>query len=74
MLSGKPNDALNAYLAALEISPNRFNSLFGAGNAAQLAGNLDKAKLYYSKLIELTNGTESERTEIKEVTSFMANK
>ena len=74
LLSGKPNEALDAYTAALEISPNRFNSLYGAGNAAQLAENLDKAKLYYSKLMELTNGTESERTEIKEVISFMANK
>lgn len=74
LLSGKPNDALTAYASALEISPNRFNSLYGAGNAAQLAGDLNKAKSYYSELMKLTNGTESERTEIKEVTSFMANK
>ncbi len=44
LMRGKPEEALAAYKAALEISPNRFNCLFGAGKAAELAGNTDLAK------------------------------
>lgn len=73
LLSGKPSEALAEYNAALEISPNRFNSLYGAGNASQLAGKVDEAKQYYSKLMELTSKSGSERTEIKEMTIFIAN-
>ena len=36
----------------LKISPNRFNDLYGAASAAQMAGDSSKAKSYYSKLRE----------------------
>jgi tetratricopeptide (TPR) repeat protein len=48
----QPSAALTEYESALKISPNRFNDLYGAAAAAQMAGNSGKAKSYYSKLRE----------------------
>lgn len=45
--------ALAEYEATLEHSPNRFNSLYGAGRAAELAGDKRKAATYYRELVEL---------------------
>ena len=57
---GKPKDALAAYEKNLETRPNRFNSLCGAGEAAEAAGDQAKATTYYSKVIEnCGNGTTS---------------
>jgi hypothetical protein len=40
------------YEAVLKIAPNRFNALYGAAAAAEMAGDAGKAKNYYSKLRE----------------------
>ncbi len=59
---GDYQEAQKAYLSALKRSPNRFNSLYGAGRAAELEGNYNKATLYYRKLIEITDpGAKRER-------------
>ncbi|MCU1255771.1 MAG: hypothetical protein JWM83_2070 [Candidatus Angelobacter sp.] len=46
----QPAQALGEYESVLKISPNRFNDLYGAAAAAQMAGDSGKAKSYYSKL------------------------
>ncbi|HEY5029449.1 MAG TPA: hypothetical protein VIK39_13645, partial [Candidatus Angelobacter sp.] len=46
----QPAQALGEYESVLKVSPNRFNDLYGAAAAAQMAGNSGKAKSYYSKL------------------------
>lgn len=66
--------ALEAYEASLKISPNRFNSLYGAGHAAEQAGQLDKAEAYYTKLVKLTEKGTSERPKIKKAKAFLKNK
>jgi tetratricopeptide (TPR) repeat protein len=71
MLSGKPNQAIDAYEASLRISPNRYNSLYGAGNAAERAGDLDKAKSYYGSLLQVTMGVESDRPGIMHAKAFL---
>jgi tetratricopeptide (TPR) repeat protein len=71
MLSGKPNQAIEAYEASLRISPNRFNSLYGAGKAGESAGELDKAKSYYSSLVQVTMGVESDRPGIMHAKAFL---
>ena len=48
----QPAQALAEYESVLKISPNRFNDLYGAASAAQMAGAPAKAKSYYSKLRE----------------------
>ena len=40
-LLGKPAEAIEAYEASLKISPNRFNSLYGAGRANQYSTTLN---------------------------------
>lgn len=48
----QPVPALDAYETVLKIAPNRFNALYGAAAAAEMAGDSGKAKSYYSKLRE----------------------
>lgn len=43
-------NALQAYEAVLAKCPNRFNSLCGAGKAAEKSGNKEKAIYYYKQL------------------------
>jgi tetratricopeptide (TPR) repeat protein len=63
--SGKPQEALVEYSEALKLSPNRFNGLFGAGTAAEAAGQGEEARRYYSALLHTTgNGAGSARPEI----------
>src|SRR4029077_16093223 len=42
-----PQDALAEYERSMTIDPNRFNGLYGAGRAAELAHYSEKAKSYY---------------------------
>ena len=51
--TGDHAGALAEYRAALERSPNRFSSLFGAGRAAELAGDAATAAGYYERLMEI---------------------
>ena len=43
--------ALPAYESALKRTPKRLNSLYGAGRAAELAGDTDVARGYYRQLV-----------------------
>src|SRR5262249_10905733 len=45
----QPEQALAAYAAALTESPNRFDGLYGAARAAQMAGKTEEARNYYTK-------------------------
>ncbi len=70
VLQKKPEEAIAAYKAALEISPNRFNSLYGAGNAALLAGQNDLAQNYFQQLLKIVS-KESKRPELDLANSFL---
>src|SRR5262245_58877436 len=48
----EPSKALIEYERTLANSPNRLNSLFGAGRSAELAGSRLKSVQYYKKLIK----------------------
>lgn len=67
----RPDEALEAYRAALKQSPNRFDGLWGAAQAAQTAGNLSAAREYYSKLVEVS-GTAADRPELQEARGYLA--
>ncbi len=45
-------EAIAAYDTALARGPNRFNSLYGAGRAAELDGDAEAARDYYGRLVE----------------------
>jgi hypothetical protein len=67
----QPADALKEYEAALKKSPNRFDSLYGAGHAAQLAGDSANARVYFAKLTEIS-APAADRAELSEAKSFLA--
>jgi len=54
-------EALSAYDTALARSPGRFNSLYGAGRAAELKGDLEIAHDYYDRLVEASVGAGNKR-------------
>lgn len=64
MKENKPADALAAYEKCLESRPNRFNSLYGAGYAAEKSGDTKKATLYYSQLLTVVGTTASSREQL----------
>jgi tetratricopeptide (TPR) repeat protein len=59
----RPAEALEAYEASLKSTPGRFNSLFGAGRSAQLAGHADAAIRYYAELLR-NAGPNAERPQL----------
>jgi tetratricopeptide (TPR) repeat protein len=69
----RPSEALAEYKAALKNSPNRFDSLYGAGHAAQLAGDAAAANAYYARLMEIS-APSADRAELAQVKTFLASK
>src|SRR5216684_3194415 len=67
----RPAEALAEYKAALKNSPNRFDSLYGAGHAAQLAGDSAQANAYYTKLMEIS-APAADRAELSEAKSYLS--
>ena len=63
--------ALAAYQAALERSPNRFNSLFGAGRAAELAGDISTAAAYYQQLLDVAPEATGDRPALEHAKTFV---
>jgi tetratricopeptide (TPR) repeat protein len=49
----RPAEALQEYEASQQREPNRYRSLYGAGRAAAQSGNPDRARHYFSRLLEL---------------------
>lgn len=67
---GKYSQAQAAYLSKLTRSPNRFNSLYGVARSAELAGDHNKAKLYYKKLVDVAVG-DSVREELLQAKTYL---
>ena len=68
--AGQPGPAAQAYEASLRVAPNRFKSLHGAGKAFERAGDRDKAKAYYAKLMATAASADTERPELREAKAF----
>jgi hypothetical protein len=65
-------EALAAYQATLEISPNRFYSLAGAGRAAEKAGRGADARRYYTRLIEIAGDGDQSRLDLARARAVLA--
>ncbi|MGD0503312.1 MAG: hypothetical protein ABSD02_11260 [Steroidobacteraceae bacterium] len=69
----RPKEALLEYAQALKLSPNRFNGLYDAGQAAEAAGDRSEASRYYALLLKSTSdGAGSGRPEIAHAKAFVA--
>ena len=59
-----PAEALGAFESTLRTAPNRFNSLSGAAGGAKRAGDGEKAKTYYAKLLSMCEHSDGDRPEL----------
>jgi tetratricopeptide (TPR) repeat protein len=70
----RPEQALTEYEADLETNPNRFNGLYGAARAAEMASQSDKANGYYAQLVKVCDGSTSDRPELSRAKAPLAQK
>jgi tetratricopeptide (TPR) repeat protein len=67
----RPAEALKEYEASQKREPSRYRGLYGAGQAAAQAGDRDKARQYFSKLIEVAGSGDS-RSETEAARRYLA--
>jgi tetratricopeptide (TPR) repeat protein len=60
----RPEPALAEYQGALRFNPKRFDGLYGAAQAAEVAGRASQASEYYALLVKTCEGASSERPEL----------
>ena len=71
---GRPSEAFKEYEVSLQSSPNRFKGLYGAGRAAELAGDQAKAREFYLKLVAVCEKADGGRPELAHAKKFLAGK
>ena len=71
---GRPGEALKEYESSLMTSPNRLKGLYGAGRAAELAGDKKKAKEFYVKLIAVCDKADGDLPELLHAKKFLGGK
>lgn len=69
---GKPADALAAYEGVLRGSPNRLNTLYGAGLAAEKSGDPTKAREYFGQLAAVGSTADAGNSRVEYARSFVA--
>lgn len=69
--SGRFGDALAAYEATLVNDPKRFRSFSGAAQAAAAAGNRDKARYYFGRMVEMADAG-SDRPALVKARAYLA--
>lgn len=67
-----PQEALAEYETDLKFNPNRFDGLYGAAHAAEVAGNNEKANTYYTLLLQVCAGSGSGRPELSHAKQLVA--
>jgi Tetratricopeptide repeat len=72
--SGMPTEALAALEATLKKEPNRLGATVDAARAAEKAGDLDKARDYYAKVVAIAGDADKTRTEVDAARTFLAKK
>lgn len=70
--ANQPGEALAAFEAVLAASPNRLNTLYGAGRAAELAGDDVKARGYFEQLIAVASESDPGISRVEHARAFLA--
>jgi tetratricopeptide (TPR) repeat protein len=70
----RPQQALAEYQTDLKFNPNRFNGLYGAARAAEVAGKQSEANEYYALLLKDCAGSNSTRPELSRAKELLAKK
>jgi uncharacterized protein HemY len=58
----------------LKLNPNRFDALYGAAQAAEMAGKSAQAETYYAQLVKTCAGSDSDRPELSRAKALLAKK
>src|SRR5262249_6217476 len=69
--SDRPQQALQAFEADLRNEPGRFWSLYGAAQAAERAGDRERARSFYSDLVAQTVRADQDRPALKAARTFL---
>jgi tetratricopeptide (TPR) repeat protein len=73
MVEHRPKEALVQYRVALQLSPNRLNTLLSAASAAEQAGLSDDARRYYVLVAKQTDkGADSQRPDVAHAVEAVA--
>jgi hypothetical protein len=70
--SGQPAQAAREYEASLSRAPNRFKTLYGVARASELAGDRDKARTFYTRLVTVAASSDNQRPELQQARAFLA--
>jgi tetratricopeptide (TPR) repeat protein len=68
----QPALALKEFEASQAREPNRFRGLYGAAQAAEAAGDQQKARDYFAKLVALTKNADAQRPELARAKAYLA--
>lgn len=68
----RPSEALPAFEAVLGASPNRLNALYGAGLAAERAGDTAKAGSYYRQLAQVAVQADAGNARVEHARAYLA--
>lgn len=66
----RTSEALTEYRAALRLTPNRFDGLYGAARAAARDGASAETAVYYAQIVKNCDGSSSQRPELVEAREF----
>jgi tetratricopeptide (TPR) repeat protein len=69
---GEHAQALREYEMSMKNTPNRLRAFYGAGKAAEGAGDAKTAAVYYGQLARLTRTADGDRPELKELKQIVA--
>ncbi len=68
----RPQEALQAFEAALKIYPARFRGLYGAAQAAEQMGGRTLARQYYESLLRQSANADTRRPELTHAREYLA--
>ena len=72
--AGRGAEALAAFELTLTKEPNRFRGLYGAGRAAEAAGNRARAVALYKQLLQIAADADTDRPELQHARKFVGGK
>ncbi|MFC7739640.1 hypothetical protein ACFQX4_28880, partial [Roseomonas sp. GCM10028921] len=70
LLMDRHAEAQREFEAVQQTEPNRFRAVYGAGRAAELAGDHDAARRHYEHLVQLAERADAPRPEIEQARAF----
>jgi tetratricopeptide (TPR) repeat protein len=68
----RPAEAAREFEDSLHTTPNRFRSLAGAGQAADMSGDRAQARIYYQRLVALARDADGARPALTRAREFLA--